>query len=54
MRTWWLNKVIVSLRGALIRLAYTSVKGAALLLFYKEIHGGHSSQSVLSFKKALL
>lgn len=54
METWWLYKMIVSLPEPLIRPAYTSVKGTALLLFYKEIHGGHSSQNVLSFKKALL
>lgn len=53
-RAWWLYKIMVSLHAALIRLAYISVKGTALLLLCKEIHAGHSSQNVVPFKEALL
>lgn len=53
-RRTWLYKMVVSLRAALIRLGYMSVKGTALLLLCKEIRGGHSSPNVVSFKKALL
>lgn len=45
--------MIVSLHAALIRLAYISVKGTALLFLSKEIHRGHSSPNT-AFKKALL